>query len=158
MTPLLYRLDNEAKGKITRHVSGSSQAEIVEQVFAELGRMNWQSFIRTRLPLLKLPPPILEALRQGRIEYTKAQEIAKLESESEQMALLSEAISKSLSLREVKKLVRAKKAPGEPVELQALMADISKRVKKFPAWEDSDKRGRLESLLAEMQALLSEEE
>lgn len=39
--------------------------------------------------------------------------------------------------------VRAKKAPGEPVELQALMADISKRVTKFRAWEESDKRGRL---------------
>jgi ParB family transcriptional regulator, chromosome partitioning protein len=34
--PLLYRMENEAKGKITRNVSGKTEAETVEQVFASL--------------------------------------------------------------------------------------------------------------------------
>ena len=33
---LLYRMENEAKGKITRNVSGKTEAETVEQVFASL--------------------------------------------------------------------------------------------------------------------------
>ena len=68
VTPQLYRLQNEVKGKVTRNVSGNKAAETVEQIFASLGR-NWQSFIRTRLPLLKLPPEILSALRQGQISF-----------------------------------------------------------------------------------------
>ncbi|MHC5722181.1 MAG: ParB/RepB/Spo0J family partition protein, partial [Nostoc sp.] len=36
VSSVLYRMDNEAKGKITRNVSGNSEAEIVEKVFAEL--------------------------------------------------------------------------------------------------------------------------
>jgi hypothetical protein len=36
VTWLLYRMENEAKGKITRNVSGKTEAETVEQVFASL--------------------------------------------------------------------------------------------------------------------------
>jgi ParB family chromosome partitioning protein len=36
VTSLLYRMENEAKGKITRNVSGKTEAETVEQVFAYL--------------------------------------------------------------------------------------------------------------------------
>ncbi len=80
VTSLLYRMENEAKNKITRNVSGNDDAETVEKVFGELGRMNWRSFVRTRLTLLKLPNDVLEALQFGQIEYTKALEIAKVES------------------------------------------------------------------------------
>jgi ParB family chromosome partitioning protein len=36
VTSLLYRMKNEAKEKITRNVSGKTEAETVEQVFASL--------------------------------------------------------------------------------------------------------------------------
>jgi ParB family chromosome partitioning protein len=36
VTSLLYRMENEAKGEITRNVSGKTEAETVEQVFASL--------------------------------------------------------------------------------------------------------------------------
>lgn len=173
----LYRLDNEAKGKKNRRAAGNSEKEadeaetkstqsalgksdltIVEQVFAELGRMNWRSFVSTRLPLLKLPPEILEALRQGRIDYTKAKEIAKLESETERVALLEEARAKSLTLRQVQKLVREKKAPRKIGELQAEMEETFKRAKKFTAWDNPQKCNQLKSLLAELKAMLAEDD
>jgi ParB family chromosome partitioning protein len=109
VSSLLYRMENEAKGKITRNVSGNSEASTVEKVFAELGRMNWQSFVRTRLPLLKVPDDILEALRAGRIEYTKAKEIAKLESKEDRAELLEAAIEIPLSLSQIREQVKAKK-------------------------------------------------
>ena len=168
----LYQLDNQAKRKVTQSALGktegaggatqsalgSSDREIVEQVFAEVGRINWRSFVSTRLPLLKLPPEILEAIRTGRIEYTKAKEIAKLESEAERVALLEEAIAKPLTLRELQKLVKEKKAPREYGEVEAEMQGISRRFSKFKAWGNSDKRQKIESLMKEMlEMLLSEE-
>ena len=50
---------------------------MVETIFTGLGLMSLESFVSNRLPLLKLPEEILEALRQGKIEYTKAKAIAK---------------------------------------------------------------------------------
>src|SRR5262249_55030542 len=47
-------------------------APIVETAFASIGRTNWLSFLQHRLPLRKLPADLLEALRQGKIEYSKA--------------------------------------------------------------------------------------
>jgi len=42
--------------------------------------MSWVSFTTHRLPLLKLPDEILEALRQGKIAYTKATAIARVKT------------------------------------------------------------------------------
>lgn len=154
---LLYRMENEAKGKITRNVSGNLEASTVEQVFTGLGRMNWQSFVRTRLPLLKLPEDILEVLRSGGIEYTKAKEIAKLESESERGELLSEAISQSLSLSEIKGRLKAVQLPSEPQTLSTRIETISKLVKKQKLWDDLKKRKKLEALLAKIEELISPE-
>lgn len=158
VTPLLYRLENEAKGKITRHVSGSAEAETVERVFAEVGRMNWQSFVRTRLPLLNLPADILSELGSGRIEYTKARAIAKLESESERMALLAETIAQCLSLSQIQERVRARKPAKQTDELQNRFDTTVKQIKKSSVWDSPSKRQKLESLLAEMQALIVEED
>ena len=44
---LLYRMQNEAKGKVTHKLMGSSKAKVVEQTFSGLG-MSWQSFITNK--------------------------------------------------------------------------------------------------------------
>ncbi len=153
----LYRLENEAKGKITRNVSGNEETETIEQVFASVGRMNWQSFIRTRLPLLKLPADILEALRSGRLEYTKAIAIAQIQDETERKALLDDAIYDSLSLSKIRERVKAAKAPSQSPDLAARMETTYKLAKKQKVWNDPKKRKKLESLLAQIEALLSKE-
>jgi ParB family chromosome partitioning protein len=156
VSPLLYRMENEAKGKITRNVSGNSEASTVEKVFAQLGRMNWQSFVRTRLPLLKVPDDILEALRAGRIEYTKAKEIAKLESKEDRAELLEAAIEIPLSLSQIREQVKAKKPATELTTLQSRLEATYKKAKKSSVWDNPQKREKLESLLAELEALVGE--
>jgi ParB family transcriptional regulator, chromosome partitioning protein len=155
---LLYKMENEAKGKITRNVSGNEPASTVEQVFTDLGRMNWQSFVRTRLPLLKLPPDVLEALRAGRIEYTKALAIAKISSDSDRTEILEAAIDYSLSLNEIRQKVKALQPPAESGEIQKLLENTYKKVKKSKVWENPDKQEKLKSLLSELSALLAESE
>jgi ParB family chromosome partitioning protein len=157
VTSLLYRMENEAKGKITRNVSGNREASTVEQVFASFGRINWQSFVRTRLPLLKLPDDILEALRSGLLEYTKAKEIAKLKSESERQKLLEDAIASSLSLTQIRERVKASQPPPERGEFAARIDVTTKRVKKSKVWENPSKRQKLESLLKQLEELISSE-
>ncbi|WP_192881757.1 hypothetical protein [Nostoc sp. CENA543] len=63
---LLQKMENEAKGKITRNVMGNSQTLLIEEVFTALGSMKWDSFVRNCLPLLNLPGDVLEVLRLGR--------------------------------------------------------------------------------------------
>ncbi|NMG09761.1 chromosome partitioning protein ParB, partial [Brasilonema sp. UFV-L1] len=145
-------------GKITRNVSGNSEASTVEKVFAELGRMNWQSFVRTRLPLLKLPDDILEVLRAGRIEYTKAKEIAKLESKEDRTELLEAAIELPLSLSQIKEQVKRKQPKTELPTLQSRLSATYKKAQKSKVWENPKKREKLEFLLAEMEALLMNED
>jgi ParB family chromosome partitioning protein len=154
---LLYQMDNEAKGKITRNVSGNSEAETVEQVFASLGRMNWQTFVRTRLPLLKLPEDMLEALCSRQVEYTKALEIAKLPSELERQELLEEAIAQSLTLSQIRSRVKGDQPPAAGSELQERMKETYKLAKKLKVWNNPKKRKKLEALLTEIELLLFED-
>jgi hypothetical protein len=117
--------------------------------------MSWESFTSNRLPLLNLPADILEALRAGRIEYTKAKEIAKLESESERLELLEEASASSLSLSEIRERIKALQPPSGSPPLAKRMESVYKLAKKHHVWDDSSKRSRLESLLAQMEELIS---
>lgn len=157
VSSVLYRMENEAKGKITRNVSGNSEAEIVEKVFADLGKMSWQSFVRTRLPLLKLPEDILSVLRAGQIEYTKGKEIAKLTSKEERTELLEAAISLDLSLSEIQKQVKAKQPAATLPPLQSHLEATYKKAKKLKVWENSQKQEKLESLLKDLEALMADE-
>ena len=68
------------------------ELKIVEEVFKSLGSMAWESFANNRLPLLNLPEDILEALRKGSLEYTKAKAIAQIKETSERIAFLEQAI------------------------------------------------------------------
>ena len=76
--------------------------EVVVKVFESIKNLTWQTFARDRLRLLNLPEPILEAIKQGQIEYTKGIEIAKVQAQSVQDELLNEVITKNLSIKQIK--------------------------------------------------------
>lgn len=154
---LLNQMANVKRG-LTDNVVRNEERQIVEEMFATVGRFSPESFRTHRLPLLNLPDGIFEALRTGRIEYTKAKAIAKLKSESERMDLLEEAITQSLSFSQIREKIKAKKFPKERGLLQSRMETTYKKAKKSKVWENPAKCEKLESLLAEMEALLSEEE
>ena len=97
-------MDNEQKKKVTNNVIGNSEKKI-ESIFEGLGQ-NWQSFVNNRLPLLKLPDEVLEALRQGNIAYTKAKAISGGKDEAARKELLENEISNSLSLSQIRELIK----------------------------------------------------
>ena len=155
---LLYRMQNEVKGKVTQNVLGSQDGELVKTMFDSLGLMSWESFVSSRLPLLNLPDEVIEALRQGQIEYTKAQAIARLKDTQARQALLFEAIQENLSLKEILERIRLQRKPQEkPQSLKIIFKETSNRLQKAKFWDNPEKQQALEELLKQMEALLAEE-
>jgi ParB family chromosome partitioning protein len=156
VTSILYRMNNQAVKKGNHNIVITPDVEVVQGVFERLGRMTWETFTRNRLPLLKLPQEVLEALQTGRIEYTKAKAITQVKDEASRQALLSDAIASSLSLSQIRERVKAAQPPTESPPLATRLETISKLVKKQKLWDDSKKRKKLESLLAKIEELISE--
>ena len=132
------------------------QLEIIESVLLGVGRFSAESFRTSRLPLLNLPDDVLEILRQGKIEYTKARAIAKLKDEGERRELLDKVLNENLSLSEIKQLVK-ELTPGKttPKEtLNAKYSELGKRLKNAQVWEDAKKTKKLEKLLGDLEQLL----
>ena len=139
-------------------VDSSDLAELVqttEQVFQHLGSMNWKSFVSNRLPLLKLPEEIQQALRQGEIAYTKAKAIAKIKDAIERSQLLEVAIAQNLSLREINSRIAATKTK-EKLPIQQRLDTTYQKIRKARIWENAEKQQRLETLLQELDSLLNE--
>jgi ParB family chromosome partitioning protein len=154
---LLYRMLNDSV-RLTNNVISQPEAELVKEVFTNLGLMSWESFISNRLPLLKLPKDILEALRSGRIAYTKAKAISKIKDETERLTFLEESIAQSLSLSQIReRLKQARSVPEGEKTLKSRMDMTYRRLLQAKFWDDSSKQKKLEKLLAQMEALLAED-
>ena len=82
------------------------QIEIIDELFIKIGRSNRESFRTNRLPLLNLPDDVLQVLRQGRLDYTKAKAIAKLESEIDRRNLMELVITEKLTLSQLKEKIQ----------------------------------------------------
>jgi ParB family chromosome partitioning protein len=105
---LLYQLENAEKGRseVERQIF-----EKVERLFAMIGNIKWQTFVRTRLPLLGLPVDIVEAVRNGSLSYTKAMAVNGVKDDNLRSQLLAEALTQGHSVRVLKQ--RAKELSAE---------------------------------------------
>ena len=156
---LLYRLNNESKGKVTRNVTGKETVERVSKIFDSIGRMSWSSFVRNRLPLLNLPQEIREALQQGQIAYTKAKVIARVKDELARSSLLSETLKNNLSLSQIKEKIEELQPTSDKSSdpLSKRLQTAYKQINKSKVWSDPKKRQKLEKLLNQLEALTSAE-
>jgi ParB family transcriptional regulator, chromosome partitioning protein len=153
----LYRMDNEQKKKVTNNVIGNVEKQKIESVFANLGQ-NWQSFVNNRLPLLKLPTEILEVLRQGKIEYTKAKAIALVKDEQQRKKILEEALDKNLSLIQIKEKIKALSTEDNSVPSPSTQVKtITSRLNRSKLWEKNPKKWKqVQNWLEKIENLLEE--
>ncbi len=135
------------------------QIDLVDQLFLKVGRLNRESFRTNRLPLLNLPEDVLQVLRQGEIEYTKAKAISKLKQVQQRKVLIQEAITNNWSLTEIKSRIKeiqkeSSNTAAIPTgkQLQVKFSSLSKL--KSGAWNDKNKQKELAEILAELEALL----
>ena len=137
------------------------ELKIVEEVFAGLGLMTWESFANNRLPLLNLPEDILESLRKGSLEYTKARTIAQIKDTLERVAFLDQAIKENWSLSEIKQRISENKTPSstpkaESDDYKERFTAATTKLKKSRIWSDQKKRKQIEKLLSQLEALTQE--
>ncbi|MEB3161277.1 MAG: ParB/RepB/Spo0J family partition protein [Synechocystis sp.] len=156
---LLHRMRDEERQKVPHNVMGNSEAAQIIEVFKAVGTSTWQSFVNNRLPLLNLSADILDALRQGKIEYTKAKEIAKLKDETQRAALLQEAIAEGLSLSQIKERLAGLKPQPDVAMPKAKIQQLSKRLNQQKLWEtDKGKWKKIEGWLNKIETLLADNE
>jgi len=138
------------------------QFETIETILSAIGRFSAESFRVSRIPLLNLPVDVLETLRQGQIEYTKARAIARLQDESTRKELLEDAIAYNLSLNEIKRKIQeiestAQSSSSSQTESKSIkdrVDDTFQRFKKAKIWDDPKKKSKVEKLLAQLEALM----
>jgi ParB family transcriptional regulator, chromosome partitioning protein len=136
----------------------SERMKLIDQVFLKVGRLNREGFRTNRLPLLNLPEDVLQVLRQGELEYTKAR-VAKLENPKQRTILIKDVLRDDLSLTQIKQKVKelqnalkpyADTALGE--SLRTSLITLSKQ--KSDAWHDEKSQKKLERLLFEFREIL----
>jgi ParB family transcriptional regulator, chromosome partitioning protein len=140
-----------------------SQFQKIESILAATSSLTVESFRTARLPLLNLPEDVLEVLREGKIEYTKARAIARIKDDKQRKSLLKIAIDQDLSLSQIKeKIAKLKtaeaKGKGGSVDKTATypqrLKDIYTKAKKLKSWDDPEKQQEFEVLLEKMEKLL----
>jgi ParB family transcriptional regulator, chromosome partitioning protein len=134
------------------------ELKIVEEVFSGLGLMTWESFANNRLPLLNLPSDILESLRKGSLEYTKARAIATIQDTSVRVAFLEQAINQNWSLSEIKQYISENKTSSstqktESNDYKERFTAATTKLRKSPIWSDPSKRKQIEKLLSQLETL-----
>lgn len=134
------------------------QLQAIESVLSGLGKFSSESFRTSRLPLLNLPIDILTALREGKIEFTKARVIAQVKNEEQRKTLLKLAVSQNLSFREIKQKIQEfnvikQENPPSKSYVQRY-SQIGKQLKKTSVWNDPNKRAKLDKLLSQLEELV----
>jgi ParB family chromosome partitioning protein len=160
----ILNLDANAKKRgqeLTENVL--RQINQIETIFSLIGRLSPQSFRTARLPLLNLPEDVLEVLRQGNLEYTKAKAITGIKDQAQRKSLLKEAISQGLSLSQIKEKIAKLKltetkgkgsSTDKTVTYPQRLKEIYNKAKKIKSWDEPEKQQEFEALLERLEKLL----
>jgi ParB family transcriptional regulator, chromosome partitioning protein len=156
---LLHRAFNAKQRSLSLNQSDLFKLEQVDSILQMIGKFNADSFRSSRLPLLKLPEEILVSLRQGEIEYTKAQAIARVKSEQQHTQLLKTAIAENLSLSEIKTRVKALKSESKSQSHNAVterLNEINKLLRQKRSAINSQRQEKINQLFDEVEKLICE--
>jgi len=102
-----------------------------EKLSGKLGKN--RSTITNFLRLLKLPPDVQVALRDGFITMGHARALITIENESRQLELLHQILKKGMNVRQVEGMVRALNGKTESQPIKTPAASIPVKYKQTPA-------------------------
>ena len=166
---LLYRMNNALKGTTNQNVLVSPESEAVKQTFDSFGKITWQSFVSSRLPLLKKPDDVLDAIRRGKIQYTKGILVSSLKDPRQRQELLESAQKNFMSVAEIKRQViemnQSTTTDSEPHGQSIfssqqfrdrLTVTLEAASQNQPLWNDTQKIQKLEKLLRQIETIVKE--
>lgn len=142
-------------------VAPSEELSKIEAVLS-LFDIGLQTFRTKNLRTLSLPDNIKSAHLEKNLSYSSALELSKVKNDSERQALLEKALKENMSFRAIKEHVK-KVANGDTQSsnkndaLVKRFNGIAKRVKSKSSAIKVAKAKRIEKLLSELEALISED-
>jgi ParB family chromosome partitioning protein len=121
----------------------------LDALFMQLGRGTWASFAANRAGVLRFPPDLLDLMRSGRLEYTRAAALARAKDDSQRRALTERTLAEHLGVREI---AAALKAPAADISQLRRVRGLldERRVSALNRREQS----RVGKLLEELEQLL----
>jgi ParB family transcriptional regulator, chromosome partitioning protein len=101
----------------------------------------------------------LDALRLGKLEYTKAVAVARVKDDRRRQDLLEKSVDQQLSVRQIRELVSGSTPDSGQSEkfgkgYQARVKSVSQRLARSKIWEDPEKLKELEKYLDLIENLL----
>lgn len=157
VTSVLYRINNHLSRGKSHDVTTQQYRTQLEEMFDRLGiskRIQWQSFIRNRLPLLRLPEDILKPVQMGQLDGCAALLINRIEERGDREQVIQAAIEGGLSVREIRKLVTnavPKTETPEPImRFNKLRTRITPEI-----LEDGTKMKHVNRILSQLEKLLA---
>lgn len=124
----------------------------VEAVFSQLAKGSWHSFVANKLGVLKLPDDLLDAVRSGNLEYTKATALRKVKDTEIRKRWTAEA--SSMSLEQLRQMIR--EVSEQPEKADRSLANRLGEVARAEKWKTLEAKEKLQAmkLLEKLEALL----
>jgi ParB family chromosome partitioning protein len=90
--------ESRGRGRIGNTNLSAEEREQIGQIFKMVGRFTPSSFHTNRIPILQFPTDLLEAVRNGKLHYTKARKIRRVKDNESRRQLLQRALRENLSV------------------------------------------------------------
>ncbi len=157
---LIGEVVQESRGRTGQGRFAAPHKGAAVGLFERLGRFTPASFLANRVPILSFPEELLDAVRLGRLAFTKAQALARVDDAHERQRLLDEAIREDLSLSQIRRRITEVRA--DVVVDRTLGDEVIERMnsarrllqRKHVVRLDDDRLAELRSLLDRVVALI----
>lgn len=152
---ILQEIYNEERGRGGAGKHGEPVKRELKELLARLGRFTASSFYVNRVPILEFPDELLNAVRTGALEFTKAQVLARVKDDKLRNQLLIDAVANGLTLSQIRARVAGpnrQKPASDPLVDRTRKKLTGRRMASL----SSKDRSRVMKLLEELYELLDD--
>lgn len=103
---VIRQMYDESRGRVGNNVISNEEKDKVSTIFLSLGRFTPASFYTNRIPLLEMPAELIEAVRKGKLQYTKARKLARVQDPEARASILHKVLSEGLTVTELDQAVK----------------------------------------------------
>lgn len=153
---VIRQIYDESRGRSGNNVISTVEKDRVMEIFRSLGRFTAASFHTNRVPLLDLPSELIKAVREGKLHYTKARKLSRVQDVAIRASIFQRVLSEGLSVADLDRAVKEAlqqqiQDDGSYEMVRSLKSRLSSsRIKNL----NTKDRRRVTSLIEELNMLL----
>lgn len=153
---VIRQIYDESRGRGGNNVISTVEKDRVVKIFLSLGRFTPASFHTNRVPLLDMPADLIKVVREGKLHYTKARKLARVQDLAIRAFILQRVLSEGLSVADLDQAIKeAPKQQKQDTDAYEVVRSLksrltSSRIKKL----NTKDRRRVASLIEELNMLL----